>query len=95
VISTKLALFMFARRFGLELTCQPHSVSSYRSARKLGAAEEVLLPYEWGQESSWLWRTFRVPAAVLNRVLSVNQAGRGTREGRYTGPLPAGSQYLC
>jgi hypothetical protein len=26
-------------------------------------------PYEWARESDWYWRTFRVPAAVLNSVL--------------------------
>lgn len=25
-------------------------------------------PVEWAQESDWLWRMFRVPAAVLNRL---------------------------
>ena len=57
--------------FGVELTCRPPNPSSYRSPRKLELAEDLLLPFEWAQESDWLWRVFRVPAVVLNRTLGI------------------------
>jgi hypothetical protein len=54
---------------GVELTCRPPTSSSYARALKLELAEDLLLPFEWVQDSDWYWRVFRVPAAVLNRVL--------------------------
>jgi hypothetical protein len=49
------------------LTARPPRLTGER-ALKLELPEDLLLPYEWAQESDWLWRTFRVPAAVLNAV---------------------------
>ena len=54
---------------GIELTCQPPRLTSYERALKLELPEDLVLPYEWPQEHDWLWRVFRVPAALLNRTL--------------------------
>lgn len=56
---------------GVELTCRPTNGSSWSETAglKLELPEEFLLPYEWAQNSDWLWRTFRVPADALNRAM--------------------------
>jgi hypothetical protein len=57
---------------GIDLTCSPPRESWYgASALKLELPEDVLLPFEWAHESSWYYRTFRVPASVLNRELNI------------------------
>ena len=59
---------------GVELTCRPAQSTLYgSSALKLVLAEDLLLPFEWAQDSAWYWRVFRVPAAVLNRFLGYGQ----------------------
>jgi hypothetical protein len=74
VISTKLALFMFRPpvRPRADLPAAQREQLSQRP--QAGSCRGGALALRVGQESSWLWRTFRVPAAVLNRVLSVNSA---------------------
>ena len=54
---------------GVELTARPPSRTSWERALRLELPEDLLLPYEWAQESDWHWRVFRVPATVLNRVM--------------------------
>jgi hypothetical protein len=58
---------------GIELTERPPRPSAWESALKLELREDVILPYEWPQESEDYWRVFRVPAAVVNRALRVEQ----------------------
>jgi hypothetical protein len=53
----------------VELTCRPPRTTAYESALKVDLPEEVVLPFEWAQESDWYWRVFRMPAAVLNSSL--------------------------
>jgi hypothetical protein len=61
-------------QFGVELTCCPPSSTLYgSSALKLELAEDLLLPFEWAQDSDWYWRVFREPASVLNRTLRFGQ----------------------
>ena len=57
---------------GIELTERPPRDTAYESALKLDLPEDLVLPFEWAQESDWLWRMFRVPAAMLNRVADVH-----------------------
>jgi hypothetical protein len=54
---------------GVELTNRPPRRGHYEHAMKVELPEDLALPFEWPQESDWYWRVFRVPAAVLNRVL--------------------------
>jgi hypothetical protein len=54
---------------GIELTEPPPRHTFYEPGLKLELPEDVVLPYEWPQESDWYWRVFRVPAALLNRTL--------------------------
>jgi hypothetical protein len=61
---------------GIELTDRPPRRTSYESGLKLELPEELVLPYEWPQESDWYWRVFRVPAAVLNRTLDSSTQGK-------------------
>ncbi len=58
--------------FGIELTERPADKDlyyGYERALKVELPEDLLLPFEWAQESDWLWRVFRVPASLLNRTL--------------------------
>jgi hypothetical protein len=56
---------------GVDLTCSPPREAWYGpKALKLELLEDTLIPFEWAHESSWYYRTFRVPAAVLNRALN-------------------------
>ena len=55
---------------GVELTARPPRLTAWERPLKLELAEDLLLPYEWAQESDWYWRVFRVPASVLNRHLA-------------------------
>jgi hypothetical protein len=59
---------------GIELTCRPPLLTSYERALKIEIAEDLVLPYEWPQESDWFWRVFRVTAALLNRTLNFGPA---------------------
>jgi hypothetical protein len=60
----------------VELTERPPRVSSYPTALKLELAEDLVLPFEWAQESDWFWREFRVPAALLNAALALSDGSR-------------------
>jgi hypothetical protein len=53
---------------GIELMARRPRLTSWERVMKLELPEDLLLPYEWAQESDWYWRTFRVPAALLNSV---------------------------
>jgi hypothetical protein len=56
---------------GVDVTCSPPRETWFgRKALKLELPEDILLPFEWAYESSWYYRTFRVPATVLNRTLN-------------------------
>jgi hypothetical protein len=59
---------------GIELTERPPRRTAYESALKLELREDVILPYEWPQESEDHWRVFRVPASVVNRALGFHKA---------------------
>jgi hypothetical protein len=61
---------------GVKLTERPPQRTYYEHGLKLELPEDVVLPYEWIQESDWLWRAFRVPADVLNRALGYGEATR-------------------
>ena len=58
---------------GIALTNRPPRKTAYESAMKLELPEDMVLPYEWPQESDWYWRVFRVPAALLNRILGLGE----------------------
>lgn len=63
---------------GVELTTNP-GARGYYAGRTLPIElpEALLLPYEWLQQTSWTWRTFRVPAKLLNRVLKYGPTTAG------------------
>jgi hypothetical protein len=67
--STTLSYGQETPATGVELTCRPPRLTAYETAFKLEIEEEVVLAYEWAQESDWHCRVFRVPAALLNRLL--------------------------
>jgi hypothetical protein len=52
---------------GIELTERPPRRTLYENGLKLELPEDLVLPYEWAQESDWYWRVFRVPATLLNQ----------------------------
>jgi hypothetical protein len=82
-------------RFGVELTCQPGSTSLYGGgALKLELSEEFLWPYEWAQPTDWLWREFRVPAALLNRELGIVLENHDGNSARYVYSEAAGQRRL-
>jgi hypothetical protein len=54
---------------GIELTERPPRRSGYSTGLKVDLPEDLVLPYEWPQESDWYFRVFRVPASLLNRTL--------------------------
>jgi hypothetical protein len=56
---------------GIELTERPPRLTAYERAFKIALPEDVVLPYEWPQESDDYWRVFRVPATLLNIVLGL------------------------
>lgn len=66
---------------GVELTDRPPQRDSYQGALKLELAEDLVLPFEWPQESDWYWRVFRVPAALLNVTLGYAAQAQGGEEG--------------
>jgi hypothetical protein len=43
---------------------------------KVELAKDMVFPYESPQESDQYWRIFRVPAALLNRLLGFGGASR-------------------
>lgn len=59
---------------GIELTARPPRLTSYERALTVELPEDQLLPYEWAQESDWLWRVFRMPAALLNQTLHYGES---------------------
>jgi hypothetical protein len=61
---------------GIELTDRPPRRTAYEHALKLDLPEDLVLPYEWAQESDWYWRVFRVPAALLNDTLEYGGRAR-------------------
>jgi hypothetical protein len=48
-------------------------ISHDRSSQRVASScpEDVILPYEWPQESDWYYRVFPVPAALLNQALGM------------------------
>jgi hypothetical protein len=56
---------------GIELTERPPRLTAYERAFEIALPEDVVLPYEWPQESDHYWRVFRVPATLLNSVLGL------------------------
>ena len=75
-------------RAGVELTARPPRVTSYERALKLELPEDIVLPYEWAQESDWYWRVFRVPATLLNRTLGFCGAAKGGEQNPDGGKQP-------
>jgi hypothetical protein len=63
-------------KVGIELTARPPRLTSYERALKVDLPEDLLLPYEWAQESDWYWRVFRMPAALLNQTLHYGESRR-------------------
>jgi hypothetical protein len=59
---------------GIELTERPPRVTAYERALKIEVPEDVVLPYEWPQESDHYWRTFRVPATLLTGQIAAMTA---------------------
>jgi hypothetical protein len=70
---------------GVELTCQPPRRTLYgvERALKIELPEDFLLPFEWAQETDWLYRVFRVPASLLNQTLKYGD-GRNHKTGSTT-----------
>jgi hypothetical protein len=62
---------------GVELTDRPPRLTAYERALKVELPEDMVLAYEWPQESDHYWRMFRVPAETLNRFLGFG--GRGAQ----------------
>jgi hypothetical protein len=57
-------------RPGISISSQP-SGSHWSPALELQLREDDVLPYEWAQDAAHEERTFRIPAAVLNRLLGL------------------------
>jgi hypothetical protein len=42
-------------KVGIELTCRPPRLTAYERALKVELPEDVVLPYEWAQDSDWYY----------------------------------------
>jgi hypothetical protein len=59
---------------GIPLSSRPNG-THWNPALELELREDDVLPYEWPQDASDAERTFRIPAAVLNRLLGLPPTG--------------------
>jgi hypothetical protein len=66
---------------GIKLTDQPPQASHYERPLRIELLEDLVLPYEWIQESNWYWRVFRPPAALLNQTLGYGAKDAGSPDG--------------
>jgi hypothetical protein len=66
---------------GIKLTDRPPQASHYERPLRVELPEDLVLPYEWIQESNWYWRVFRPPAALLNETLGYGATDTGSPKG--------------